>query len=235
MTAHFNRNIYQPLFFLLLISLIPSKLMAQANQHMTVEDIKGKRIYPIIYNHYKDIIPAYDQVEGYRRTSLKQMAQYFRTKQANNLPARFLFYTDQDPQLTQLALAWATVAAHYFKIKQVSFYAASETGGSIDHETIKVLEKMGFIAYKDEYGRPIYQLHYGYQQAPLKITSLRPNEKGVPHQDFCTVILDNSSPYLKGADRVIHLPYEDRQVENLTLANQRISTEMFLLFKHLRD
>ncbi|GJM60023.1 hypothetical protein [Persicobacter diffluens] len=223
------------MLLLLMLTFLPGQLFGQANNTLSLTDRKGQKIYPIIYNRYKELREEYPTVSSPRIQALKEMAFYFRSQQKAGKPARFIFYADQNAQTIQFTMAWATVAAFYYGVNKVSFYAVSGSGEAIQANTIKALEKMGFIAYNDEYGRLQFQLHYGYQQQPLKMKSYRPQEKGTPLEDYCTVIVDASSPLLKGSDLTVYLPYNEfGELDDFAL-NKQISLEMFYLFKHLRD
>jgi hypothetical protein len=199
------------------------------------------KLYPILFNYARDLYPEYSDIPFERKVILEEIANYIiRAKQLDTIGKVIFIETDHS--------IWAVAAIHYYGIENVHIYSGGITSSSISKNAIIALEKAGFIIYKVKgSNNPEYEIKYSYNITPIRLKSIKYDEKSNPVADFGSVILcsnaDINLSVVKGNNFRTSLHYfdptgYDETPEALDLYLERsneIATEMFYLFYVLKN
>ena len=205
------------------------------------------KLYPILFNHVRDLYPEYEGIPFERRVVLDEIANYTLGTIQFDGNAEILLIGSNNATRSILAEAWANAAAYYYGIDNVKISSGGVTKKEISRYAIMALEKAGFIIYrKQQIGVEQYEVKYTYHIDPLVISSKLYNDKDNPDLNFGSVILcpnaDINLPVVKGNNFRTSLHYFDPiayendpdVLDKYLDKSHEIALEMFYLFYKLK-
>src|SRR5580704_897557 len=72
-------------------------------------------MYPDIQNYIEQRVDEFDQIPSERKSQLKKMALYVKSRLKAGEPARLTFICTHNSRRSHLSQIWAATAAHYYK------------------------------------------------------------------------------------------------------------------------
>lgn len=206
-----------------------------------------RELYPILFEYARDLYPDYKRIPEDRRYYLEAVAEYIREKKALSSPAALLFIGTNQSTRSIMAQVWARAAAHYYGFDDAEYFSGGINEGPISVNTIKSLERAGFIIYKiKEGGKIYYQVKYSYNLKPLLIYPKKVDDRPNPISNFMAVMVcpnaAQNMPFVKGTRSRIEIFYNDplgfdgseEEVQRYDEVNRQIALEMFYLFSKLK-
>lgn len=178
-----------------------------------------------------------------RMAVLKPLKDFIKTQPKASLN----FICTHNSRRSQFAQVWALVAAKYFDFEIFSFSGGVEVT-ACNPRTVAAMRRAGLeIVVQDENANPHYHLQLSGGESSLELFSKLYDDAVNPKTEFAAVMTcshaDENCPFIPGALARIALNYEDpkafddspKEAEAYDLRCRQIATEMFYVFKNLKD
>ncbi|MEM6395815.1 MAG: protein-tyrosine-phosphatase [Bacteroidota bacterium] len=176
-----------------------------------------------------------DRIPTERKAKLDKLVNYIRQKDF----AHLVFICTHNSRRSHLAMIWATVAAHFFRLgyvpsvdrlpqvgdarqsgvghthrSEVFTYSGGTEATAMNPRIVRALLAAGFKIKTLETGEnPIYEVNAGEDFEPIRCFSKVYDHEENPKSDFAAIMVCSSAdadcPYVPGADFRLALPYQD--------------------------
>lgn len=152
----------------------------------------------------------FDRIAPERRTELEALASILVGAKGIAL----VFVCTHNSRRSQLAQAWAHVAAHVAGVAGVRTFSGGTEVTACDRRTVAALERAGFDAASDGAAtNPRYTLDAGGGIAPVSLFSKTIDDPTNPSADFVAVMTcssaDAACPVVAGATHRAPIRYDD--------------------------
>lgn len=184
-----------------------------------------------------------DEVPKERRELLDQAAGYLSQQLYRGKPANLVFICTHNSRRSQLAQAWAQVAAEYYGLGRVYAFSGGTETTACNPRTIAALERAGMEVVETSPGEnPGYRVRYAVNREPLELYSKVFTDTANPQREFAAIMCcsnaDEACPVVEGAGVRVALDYVDPKVSDDTAdekatydaRSREIGGEMFYLF-----
>ena len=184
-----------------------------------------------------------EEISEDRRAVLRPLKYFIKTQPKASLN----FICTHNSRRSQFAQAWALVAAKYFGFGISSFSGGVEVT-ACNPRTVAAMRRAGLeFSVKDENANPHYLLQLSGGESSLELFSKLYDDAVNPKTEFAAVMTcshaDENCPFIPGALARIALNYEDpkafddspKEAEAYDTRCRQIATEMFYVFKNLKD
>lgn len=180
-------------------------------------------------------------ISAERAARLAELISYLKASSPNRLH----FICTHNSRRSQLAQAWAKIAAHQFRVPLESFSGGVEVT-ACNPRTVAALQRVGVeIEATAEGDNPVYHLKLG--EETLSLFSKLYDHPSNPRQHFAAVMTcshaDENCPFIPGTQTRIALNYDDPKAFDDTPQEQaaydarclQIAAEMMYVFKRLSN
>jgi arsenate reductase len=184
-----------------------------------------------------------DELPKERRELLDQAAGYLAQQLYRGKPANLVFICTSNSRRSQLAQAWAQVAAEYYGLGRVRTFSGGTEATACNARTVAALQRAGMEVIETSQGdNPGYRIRYAANREPLELYSKVYTDTANPQAGFvammCCQDADEACPEVSGSDLRVALDYTDPKdadgtpQENSTYdaRSREIGGEMFYLF-----
>ena len=212
---------------------------------------KSKRpsnLFPSISSYLKNAEKDFDKIPEDRKTKLKEVALFVRTKLTEEKKANLLFICTHNSRRSHMGQLWADAAAEYYGIKGVSNFSGGTESSAFNERAVKALVKTGFVITKVSEGtNPNYEVKYADNEPTITVFSKKYMDPPNPTSDFAAIMTcsqaDKACPIVRGASARIAIPYEDpkdsdgkpNETEVYNERCKQIATEVLYIFSMVKS
>ena len=206
------------------------------------------KLYPGITSYLQSVEKEFDKIPEERKTQLKKIALYLKTKLSSEKKASLVFICTHNSRRSHMAQLWAYAAAEYYGIKGVSNFSGGLEVTACNERTVKALTKAGFVITKKTDGtNPNYEVKYADGAPAVLAFSKKYMDTPNPTSNFAAVMTcshaDKNCPIVQGASIKIATPYEDpkeadgkpNETEVYNERCKQIATEVMYTFSLLKS
>lgn len=156
-----------------------------------------------------------------------------------------LFVCTHNSRRSQMAQAWATAAAQYYGVAQLTFFSGGTEATAFNPRAVRALQEAGFqigdLPEEDESGNTRYTVETGEQLPKATYFSKKYGHSANPDSNFVAIMVcsdaDEACPVVDGAAARFALTYDDpkhfdgtpSEATKYTERSQQIAREMFFL------
>jgi len=200
-------------------------------------------IYPELQKYVDLRIREFDQIPDERKTQLKKLASYVKSRIESKQPARLTFICTHNSRRSHMSQIWASTAAAHFGVQHVETFSGGTETTAFNPRAIAALQRAGIKIEKMNEGKnPHYAVRFQETDHPLECFSKVYSESPNPKDDFCAVMTctqaDKNCPMVEGASLRVGIPFEDPKTADNTSEEaarydercDQISREMLFLF-----
>ncbi|PQJ23056.1 hypothetical protein [Tenacibaculum sp. SG-28] len=186
------------------------------------------------------------RIDSNREEILLQIADKIREEYTDRKKLNLNFICTHNSRRSQFAQIWAFYAISYFNLENIYSYSGGTEASAFHRNTINALENSGFNFNVETFSHqnPKYLVNFKGCKTPLKVYSkiFDNPENGFPYIAITTCDdADENCPFIPDAIHRFHLPFKDPKraddkentLEVYSETNQRISAEIFYIFKEV--
>ncbi len=168
----------------------------------------------------------FKEIPAERKLLLEKIADYVKTKQANNKTVNLIYVCTHNSRRSHLGQVWAAVAAAYYGVGNVFTFSGGTEATAFNPNAIAALTAAGFIVKKtDESNNPVYEVLFADDKFTTCFSKVY-NHEANPTQNFAAVMTcsdaDENCPFIPGCDLRIGTTYNDpKAFDNTILQNEK--------------
>ena len=192
------------------------------------------------------VVKEFDQIPAERKTELKKIALYVKSKVAANEPAQLTFICTHNSRRSHLGQVWAQTAAAYYDVPGVKTFSGGTQETACNYRTVAAFRRAGFSIVVAKPGtNPEYLLQYSETAEPLHLFSKVYNQGGNPTSNYLAAMTcdqaDKNCPVVQGSSMRVGIHYVDPKAADGTPAEEatyderckQIAREMFYLMSQV--
>jgi len=185
---------------------------------ISAEPTAGKaEIYPQLQKFLETRAAEFDQIPAERKTQLKTIALYVKSRVKDNKPARLTFICTHNSRRSHMSQIWAATAASFYGVGGVETYSGGTESTAFNPRAIAAIKRAGLKVEKAQDGKnPRYEVRFKDADKALVCYSKAFHEAPNPKEDFCAVMTcsqaDKTCPNVDGCSLRVAIPYEDPKV-----------------------
>lgn len=182
-----------------------------------------------------------------RKDILNQLADFIKTKVANNTNIHLNFICTHNSRRSHLSQIWAQTMAHYWDIKSVYCYSGGTEATAMFYKVVETLSLQGFeIIQLSETANPVYAIKYDKIAAPLICFSKTYQHPFNPSGEYAAIVTCNSAdeacPVVWGSEERFSIKYDDpKMFDNTDMMDAKyrerslqIAEEMWFVFSQVK-
>jgi arsenate reductase len=191
----------------------------------------------------------FEKIPAARRELLNEVVAYARLQSDSHRSIRLTFICTHNSRRSQMAQAWAGLAAAHYRIPNVETFSGGTEATAFNPRAVAALARAGVTinrtANPENADNPRYEVRVGNTRVPLVCFSKVYDRPPNPESDFAAVMTcsdaDKKCPDVAGANVRLSLPYDDPKLadgtndENKTYDERcaQIAREMLYVFSQL--
>ena len=180
-----------------------------------------------------------EKISSEREDTLQKLIDHINEKRDSRKEIKLNFICTHNSRRSQLAQAWAAVAASHYEIPVQTFSGGVEVT-AFHPNAVQALQNDGLELKPSEGDNPVYEVTFGNDDKLYMFSKLFDDEVN-PEKDFAAIMVcdhaDENCPFIPGANR-ISLTYEDPKIydgtglqeEKYSERSRQIATELFYVF-----
>lgn len=171
-------------------------------------------LLPALQTTTEKLSNEFDLISDERRSILRALAIYVKSKQQQNETVRLNFICTHNSRRSHISQLWAAVSAHYYGIPRVETFSGGTEATAFNPRAVEAMRAVGFNIVKTSDGaNPIYQVQYSSEAPPLEVFSKTYDHPANPDKNFAAVMTcshaDENCPFIPGSETRIPLTYDD--------------------------
>ena len=182
----------------------------------------GSKLVKKLDSYVKEVVLEFDQIDSSRQAALKELAGLI----AEGNGGKLTFICTHNSRRSQMAQAWAAVAAYYYGIENIETYSGGTEATAFNPRAVKALKRAGFNVKSKGNKNPLYRVYYTGDREPLRCFSKTYQDRRNPQKDFIAVMVcsdaDEACPLVDGAKARLAIPYVDPKVSDGTFMEKDI-------------
>ena len=211
------------------------------------EKVSKMTLLPTVEKYVDLRSQEFDQISGERKSQLKKIALYVKSRVKAGQPAKLIFICTHNSRRSHMSQIWAATAAARYGVTGVETYSGGTEATAFNPRAIAAIERAGLKVEQTENGKnPHYAVRYQETKTPLTCFSKVYSDPPNPREDFCAVMTcaqaDKNCPQVDGCSLRVAIPFDDPKVadgtpEEAAKYDERcaqISREMLYLFSQVR-
>lgn len=190
------------------------------------------------------------EIPDERKEQLTELATIVAEESENEGTLGILFVCTHNSRRSQMAQAWAMVAAQHYSVEGLNFYSGGTEATAFNPRAVSALRRAGFkINNISDLGasNPYYKLRTGKRYPPQLYFSKKYGNELNPQENFVAVMVcsdaDEACPVVDGANARVAITYVDPKVSDgtpeeaatYTERSQQIAREMFFFMDQLQQ
>ena len=184
-----------------------------------------------------------EKIPSERKDILQKLIDHIKEKHDSRKEIKLNFICTHNSRRSQLAQAWAAVAASHYEIPVQTFSGGVEVT-AFHPNAVQALQNDGLELKPSEDDNPVYEVTFGNDDKLYMFSKLFDDEVN-PEKDFAAIMVcdhaDENCPFIPGANR-ISLTYEDPKIydgtglqeEKYSERSRQIATELFYVFSKVK-
>jgi hypothetical protein len=233
------------LTFIILLLVACTDKSGKQKKIETDKNVANKNIelLPNMENYLEDIKKSFEQIPEERKTQLKKISLFIKTKKSSNETSKLVFICTHNSRRSQMGQLWAQAAAYHYGIENVLCFSGGTETTAFNIRAVRALRKAGFnIEQVDTTSNPVFLVKFTSSTEPIKTFSKKYNDSFNPHENFVAIMTcsaaDKTCPNVEGATLRVSIPYEDPKEADNTPQEEaqydercrQIAVEMFYIF-----
>lgn len=212
----------------------------------SAEETRSTGMYPTVQKYVQQRLTEFDQIPAERKTQLKKIALYVKSRVDAGETARLTFICTHNSRRSHMSQIWAAVAARHYGIKGVETFSGGTEATAFHPRAIAAIERAGLKVEKaNDSKNPHYAVRFQATNEPLDCFSKAYSDAPNPKRDFCAVMTctqaDKNCPLVTGCSLRVAIPFDDPKVADGTPEEAgkydercaQISREMLYLFSEV--
>ena len=185
----------------------------------TESNVEKTEIYPQLRAYVEARTAEFDQIPAERKTQLKKIALYVKSRTKANQPTRLTFICTHNSRRSHMSQIWAATSANFYGVTGVETYSGGTEATAFNPRAIAAIERAGLKVEKVEDGKnPRYEVRFKNGDKPLIYYSKVYHEAPNPKEDFCAVMTcsqaDKNCPNIDGSSLRVAIPFEDPKISD---------------------
>ena len=212
--------------------------------------LHGQSFFGKLSTSVETAISEMEEISDERKAQLAELATIVSEESDSDRTLGILFVCTHNSRRSQMAQAWAMVAAQHYSVEGLNFYSGGTEATAFNPRAVSALKRAGFkINNISDLGdsNPYYKLRTGKGYPPQIYFSKKYGHELNPQENFVAVMVcsdaDEACPLVDGADARVAITYIDPKVSDGTDAeaatyterSQQIAREMFYFMDQLRQ
>lgn len=213
----------------------------------TAIDAKEAELYPPVREYLSERQKEFDTIPAKRRAQLQELADYVKGRADAGERVRLTFICTHNSRRSQMAQAWAHVAARHYGAPRVEAFSGGTEATAFNPRAVAALRRAGLrIESSGEGANPRYKVRCEETDGPLTFFSKVYHEAPNPAEGFCAVMTcaeaDEKCPVVAGCSLRLAIAYEDPKASDGTAQEaatydercRQICREMLFVFSQVR-
>lgn len=162
----------------------------------------------------RQLVNSFDQIPKERKVLLQKLSAYIKEKMLANEDINLVYICTHNSRRSHFGQVAATIAASYFKIKNVHCFSGGTQVTAFNTNAINALKELGFEINTKESDpkNPLYQVAYSNTQFEKCFSKLYDDESN-PKDNFVAIMTcseaEKNCPFITGAKIRIGTTYKD--------------------------
>lgn len=209
---------------------------------------KGEKptLFPAVEKYLDERSREFEQIPAERKTQLKKIALYVKSRVNSGQPARLTFICTHNSRRSHMSQIWAAAAASRYGIAGVETYSGGTEATAFNPRAIAAIERAGVKVEKaDDTRNPRYAVQFRDSKESITCFSKVYSDPPNPKADFCAVMTcsqaDKNCPHVDGCSLRVAIPFDDPKIADNTPEEAarydercaQISREMLYLFSQV--
>ena len=209
---------------------------------------KGEKptLFPAVEKYLDERSREFEQIPAERKTQLKKIALYVKSRVNSGQPARLTFICTHNSRRSHMSQIWAAAAASRYGIAGVETYSGGTEATAFNPRAIAAIERAGVKVEKaDDTKNPRYAVQFRDSKESITCFSKVYSDPPNPKADFCAVMTcsqaDKNCPHVDGCSLRVAIPFDDPKIADNTPEEAarydercaQISREMLYLFSQV--
>lgn len=197
-----------------------TKLNAQTSTKLKEE------MYSEIKKYCDQLVESFDEISEERKNLLKKISNYIELKNEQKQPVQLVYICTHNSRRSHFGQVWATVAAHYFNIPNVSTFSGGTEATAFNQNAINALKAIGFKVTKiGESDNPLQIVSFG-EHFFSACFSKEYNHISNPGNSFAAIMTcsdaEENCPFIPGVELRIGTTYNDpKAFDNTPLQEEK--------------
>ncbi len=197
-----------------------------------------------IQNYCEKLSGEFDKISPERKTILKPLSDYIQVQIDTQKSINLLFVCTHNSRRSHFGQIWASVAATFFGIQNVSTFSGGTETTRFNKNAIAALISLDFEISSDvDNKNPIFNLRFTENQT-IRCFSKRFDDAVNPTDNFAAIMTcadaEQNCPLILGADKRFGICYDDPkafddtplQAEKYLERCEQIALEMLFVFSN---
>jgi protein-tyrosine-phosphatase len=203
-------------------------------------------MFASISTYVQSLSAEFNSIPEARKIILDKLAKYIAEKKAKGLAVSLVYICTHNSRRSHFGQIWATVAANYYGIKNITSYSGGTEATAFNTNAINALKRIGFIV------KPItseenttYHVFYDDLESPSICFSKVYDHPGNPQTNFAAIMTcgeaEENCPFIPGVELRIATTYNDPKESDNTPQQdatydercKQIALETFYVFSNL--
>ncbi len=205
-------------------------------------------MYTPIQKYVEALLSELQHIPAERRQILDKLETYITSQSKQNKMVQLVFICTHNSRRSQFGQVWATVAASYFKKKNIHAFSAGTEVTVFHPHAIQSLQRLGFeVRNTAPVKNSPVELTFAADEKPVICFSKMVQDASNPHSSFAAIMTcseaEANCPFVPGAGFVIATTYADPKAADDTPIQNRvydeccrqIAREIFYVFSKLNS
>lgn len=172
-------------------------------------------MFPQITQRCATLSQQFELISEERKVILHQLAHYITEQLKASKPINLVYICTHNSRRSHFGQVWASVAAHYYSIPNISTYSGGTEATAFNPNAIEALRRDGFkIDSNGADKNPIYYVLFGDDSTEKSFCfSKTYDNEANPSKDFAAIMTcsdaEENCPFIPGVDLRIGTTYDD--------------------------
>lgn len=171
-------------------------------------------LLPSLRPYVAQVANELDLVPAERKAVLDEIARSIAARLDAGKPAQLTFICTHNSRRSHMSQIWASTAAYYYGLDQVSAYSGGTEATACNCRTVTAMRRAGFEITDGTTGEnPVYLVRYAEDRPAIRAYSKLYNTDANPRRDFIALMTcssaDKSCPVVNGAIARYAIHYSD--------------------------
>jgi protein-tyrosine phosphatase/arsenate reductase len=192
------------------------------------------------------LIQDFQSISEDRKILLDKIATYIQGKKDSKQSIQLMYVCTHNSRRSHFGQIWASVAAHYYQIKDVHTYSGGTEATAFHPNAIKALESSGFVVIPDSIAaNASFTVRFGLEESTSCFSKVYDDDVN-PHSNFAAIMTcsdaEENCPFIPGVELRVGTTYEDpkafdgtvQQDQKYLERSNQIARECLYVFSRIR-
>ena len=166
-----------------------------------------------IKNLCDQLSQQFESISSDRKVLLEKISSYIQQKKDAKSPIQLIYVCTHNSRRSHFGQIWATVAAEYFGVNEVSTFSGGTEATAFNPNAIQALRGLGFeITEMDTTLNPKYEVDFGGSKLNICFSKVY-DDVSNPLSNFAAIMTcgdaEENCPFIPGVELRIGTTYED--------------------------